>query len=219
MMRAIVIALMVANLGFWGWSAGWLGQGARAEQREPERLAKQVRPEAVVLGGGAPKTVAKPAAAPAAAAQECLEAGPFNPTELVRAEAALVQASVPSEAWNDVATDQPGTWIVYLGRYSDPEVLARKEEEVKRLRLTPERLQDGSELQPGLVLGRYTSRSAADDALGLMTMRGLQNARVIAFAPPRTTHVLRIERPNDALKAQLVALKTPALGAGFTPCK
>lgn len=68
------------------------------------------------------------------------------------------------------------------------------------------------------MLGRYASRSAADDALGLLTMRGLQTARVVALAPPQTTHVLRVEKPGAALKAQLATLKAPALGNGFVRC-
>ena len=50
MLRALVVALLLANLGFYAWTQGWLegpiGLRAQAE-REPERLAHQVHPELV----------------------------------------------------------------------------------------------------------------------------------------------------------------------------
>ena len=89
MLRGLVLALLVANLAFFGWTQGWLDNiiGVRAiGDREPERLARQVRPDAVVI-------LTPGAAAAAASAAEarlaCLEAGPFT-----LAEANLVEAIV-----------------------------------------------------------------------------------------------------------------------------
>jgi hypothetical protein len=31
-------------------------------------------------------------------------------------------------------------------------------------------------------------------------------------------HLLRIDQPDEALQAQLLSLKTPALRSGFSPC-
>ena len=49
MLRALVALLLVANLGFWAWRTGaleGLGLGP-ARERDPTRLAQQIRPEAV----------------------------------------------------------------------------------------------------------------------------------------------------------------------------
>ena len=49
MLRAVVVALLLANLGFWAWRSGAfeaLGLGPSSE-RDPARLAQQVQPEAV----------------------------------------------------------------------------------------------------------------------------------------------------------------------------
>lgn len=73
MLRALVLALLVANAAFFAWRSGWLEPlhgviGARPEgEREPQRLQRQVNPQAVQLLGAAPaaSTPPGPSAAPA----------------------------------------------------------------------------------------------------------------------------------------------------------
>src|SRR5947207_14910769 len=98
MLRALVVLLIVANLGFWAWTQGWLDDvvGVRASgDREPERLAHQVRPEAV-------RILTPQAVAAAASAAEshlvCLEAGPFDANQIAAAESALA-STLPSGTW------------------------------------------------------------------------------------------------------------------------
>ena len=91
MLRLLLLALIVANLGFYSWTQGWLDSvvGIRATgDREPERLARQLRPEAVVI---LPPESAAASSAATAATPACLEAGPFSPTELVAAITSLKQ--------------------------------------------------------------------------------------------------------------------------------
>ena len=64
MLRLLVIALVIANLLFFGWSRGWLDGvvGAPASgERDPQRLVNQVRPEVIRLwpGEAAPLDVAR----------------------------------------------------------------------------------------------------------------------------------------------------------------
>lgn len=96
MLRTLVGLLLLANLLFFGWARGWLTPlvaPPHAGEREPERLAAQVRPELVrVLRSGNGGTAAK---APAG----CLEAGPYAEADVGIAEAALLSAGVPTSAW------------------------------------------------------------------------------------------------------------------------
>jgi hypothetical protein len=49
MLRALVLVLALANVVFFAWSHGWLaavGMPAHGD-REPERLQREVRPEAL----------------------------------------------------------------------------------------------------------------------------------------------------------------------------
>ena len=76
MLRALVVALLIANGLFFAWSQGWLDRltGVPAHgDREPQRLASQVRPELVQVwrpgaSGGPPSPVASAGTAPATAA-------------------------------------------------------------------------------------------------------------------------------------------------------
>lgn len=219
MLRLLLLALLVANLGFYSWTQGWLDGvvGARASgDREPERLARQVRPETVVILP--PEAAAS--ASNSAAASACLEAGPFSATELSAASAALKQA-LPNAAdgsWAEVKAETPGTWIVYMGKFTDTEGLTKKEQELKRLKLDFEVVRAPPALDRGLSLGRFDLRAAADKALERFTQQGVRTARVVELNAPVSTTLLRAARADAALAAQLTGLKTSGLGKGFVPC-
>lgn len=51
MLRIVVLVLVLLNGAYFAWSQGWLlglGYGP-AQQREPQRLSEQIRPEALRL--------------------------------------------------------------------------------------------------------------------------------------------------------------------------
>jgi hypothetical protein len=148
----------------------------------------------------------------------CFEIGPFTPAEVVAAETALVRASLPAGSWIDLKVDRPGEYIVYAGRYPDREGLERKIAELRRLRVQYEEIRDLPDLQPGLAIGRFSERADAEAAQAQLQQLNVRNTRVIAIAAPTTTHLLRVERADAALQAQLAGLRAPALGAGFVRC-
>ncbi|MEQ1686876.1 MAG: hypothetical protein ABL916_24765 [Burkholderiaceae bacterium] len=218
MLRLVLLALILANLGFYSWTQGWLDGvvGARAiGDREPERLARQVRPETVVI---LPPEAA--ASSTASVAPVCLEAGPFAGAELLAANAALKQG-LPGAAegsWAEVKTETPGAWIVYMGKFVDTETLTKKEQELKRLKLNFEVVRTPPALDRGLSLGRFDVRAAADTALERFTQQGVRTARVVELSPPGSATLLRAARADEALAAQLLALKASGLGKGFAAC-
>jgi len=77
MLRALVLLLLLANGALWAWTQGWLAPalpGPQAGEREPERLARQVRPEQLTVLN--PKAAAQAAQAAPAAASDA--AGPAS---------------------------------------------------------------------------------------------------------------------------------------------
>lgn len=221
MLRALVALLVLANLVFFGWTQGWLDGvvGWRAGgDREPERLASQVRPETVVIlpRAASASAAGSGAVAGVAGAPVCLEAGPFAASDVAAAEAVL-RSSAPSAAWNDVRIERPGTWLLYMGSYPDRETLRRKEQELGRARAAFEEISLPGEGALGLSLGRFEDRGAAERALEAAHQRNIRSARVVQVAPA-ALHMLRVERAAPALAAQLGALKSEALGNGFVPC-
>ena len=224
MLRRLVLLLLLGNLLYFVWTRGWLDEvtGLRAHpDREPERLARQVRPETVTIGPpGALRPSSEPAAASApvaAAAPACFEAGPFPTGASISAIAAL-QAALPAGSWTEVRTERPGSWIVYMGRYPSREAYAKKEEELKRTRVAYEEVSSPAELELGFSLGRFDQRAAADRALEQLAQRGVRTARVVELVAPATLHILRVEKADAALAAQLNALRPETLGRGFLPC-
>lgn len=221
MLRGLVLALLLTNLAFFSWTQGWLDNvvGVRASgDREPERLARQVRPETVVI-------LTPGSAAAAASAAEarlaCLEAGPFGIVELGAAEAALASV-VPAGGWLRVEADKPGTWAVYMGRFASTEAQLKKEDELRRLRLPFEELKPApglpAELTPGLSLGRFSAREAADAALAQFLQNGVRSARVVELQKPATVQLLRVAKAEPTLAARLTSLKPELLGKPFVPC-
>jgi hypothetical protein len=220
MLRAIVLALLVANLAFYAWSQGWLDSvvGMRSiGDREPERLARQVRPEALrILSAGSAVDAAP--AAPALPTLACLEAGPFSDTELSAAQSAAQAALPGGTPLVDVKIAKPGNWMVYMGRYASRDALTKKEDELKRRKTPYEEVREPVALAPGLSLGRFDERAAAAKALDAFSEQGVRTARVVEITPASTSHVLRIERADAALATQAAALRLAGLGKGFVPC-
>lgn len=216
-MRLLVGLLLLANLVFLAWSQGWLDElsGVPADgDREPERLARQVRPETVRIL--TPQAVAAAASA-AAARQVCLEAGPFDPPSLQAAENALA-TTLPGGTWTRQPVESGRRWAVVMGRFASRDAQLRKEQELARLRVPYEPLRGVPELEPGLLLGRHAQREAAEAALFQLTQRGVQTARVAELPAPPASVMLRVERADPELAAKVSGLRLDALGKGFTAC-
>lgn len=104
MLRAVVVLLLLANLLFFGWARGWFAPGwppPRHGEREPERLAAQLRPELITVLPPQAASAAVSAAREAAraATEVCLEGGPFDAIGVAAAEAALADAGLPAGSW------------------------------------------------------------------------------------------------------------------------
>ena len=211
------VLLLVAHLGAFDGLAGGLGQ---TTQREPERLQRQVHPEWVqVLPAPAASAAlaAADAAASAARATHCLQAGPFANGEAEVAERTLRDAGIAPAAWQAIRTEAPGAYMVYMGRYGDRELLQRKRDEVRRMRLEVEELRSPPELVPGLNLGRFDGKPAADAALARMVQRGVRTARVIMLRAPQNQTLIRLPAADGTLRARLAGLRLPS-GPGFSAC-
>ena len=216
MLRLLVVALLFANLAFYAWTQGWLDDvvGVRATgDREPERMARQVKPELI-------RVLPPQSAASAVAKATCLEAGPFAANEIGGADAAL-QATLPADLRSSVATvklDKPGQWIVYMGKYPNREALLKKVEELKRRNVKYDEVRSPPSLDGGLSLGRFDDRAGAERALAQFNQQGINTARVVEVSPAGSTFVLRAAAADGALAARLSGLKADALGKGFAEC-
>lgn len=243
MLRALVVALLLANLAFWAWHfppvADALGLGGQAEGREPERLQRQVRPEAIrVLPAERPAvaqaaatglTPVSDAAAPAsaspasaaavpAAGAVCVEAGPLAEAAAQAAIRELTGAGVAAGSWVDMQRELPGRWIVYMGRYTDREALRRKSEELSGLGITATEVRRPAELAPGLAMGEFGARADAQARLDRLQARGVRTARLVQLPSPGVEHRVRVDRLEPAAAERLAALAGRPNVTRWQPC-
>ena len=184
MVGRLVVLLLIANAAWFAWSQGWLRVLGLAPtvQSEPERLQRQVRPEALTLrpldaaSAAAPRAVAAAetpapvapppvavteappaAAAPPAPAGMCLQAGVFDEKQIEPVRRAA--ASLPAGSWRIDSVQLPGRWMVYVGRLADADAVRTKRGELRELGVDTDR--PGAALEPGLSLGRFSNEEAA----------------------------------------------------------
>ncbi len=209
MLRALVVVLLLANGLYFAWAQGWFGPPPRHAEREPQRLAAQVAPDAV--------TVLPPTSASAAlqaareAALRCVEAGPLLEPALGQAEFRLSEALVAPDAVERRESGTAARWIVFGGRYAEAGPRTAREEELRRLGLSFERLTSPAELAPGFVLSRHDSRAAAETWLKAKAPKALRGARVVALPGRNEGILLRAPRLATEQADKLIA-------AGFRPC-
>lgn len=218
MLRLIVLALLLANGGFFAWSQGLLlpwGLGP-AQQAEPQRLQQQIQPEAVRVLRPEELRSLETQAAQVPRPPECLASLALDETQLAPLRTAL--AVWPAGAWSLEAVTEPGRWIVYMGKYANVEQVARKRAELRQLGISFE-APANPELEPGLSLGAYPSEAAAQQQLQGLADRGVRTARVLQERPEQRGQRLLLPAVDDSLRPRLDELK-PLLGTKtLRPCR
>ncbi len=223
MLRALVLALLLANAGYFAWAQGLMGAWgwAPAQTSEPQRLAQQIAPEAlrIVPGkAGAPADPAPEAPPSSAAPAErgaCLQAGGLDSAEAQAWRSAA--AALPTGSWNLERSTTPGRWMVYMGRFADADALARKRTELRALGIAFDRPSNAA-LEPGLSLGRFASEDAAQRALAHLAAQGVRSARVVVERAEAESFTLRLPLVDAALRAQLEALRPVLAGKPLRAC-
>lgn len=243
MLRLIVLVLIVLNVGFYARGQGWLmayGWGP-TPQREPQRLAQQIHPEALLIVPGA---AASAPVAPAAPEAREVAAEPQVPTPAASAPAAptsapdpktaasapqttacwqmadiepaqadalraLLRLNFPEAVWVLDELGLPERWMVYMGKYTNPDELAKKREQLTELKVNFSVITSAA-WGPGVSLGVFNSQEGASTTLQELVRRGVRSARVVRERPSSQHYRLRlptIRPPNqpvlDAIKAAL----------------
>ncbi|MFT4243356.1 MAG: SPOR domain-containing protein [Acidovorax sp.] len=221
MLRLAVIALLLANAGYYAWTQGLLKTAGLApeEQAEPQRLQQQIRPETLQIlrvSGSKPPADTAPAAAaaPADTAAECLQAGVFDERQAEALRTAA--AALPQGSWLLEPTPIPGRWMVYMGRFEDLETLDKKRAELRARKVEHDRA--GGTLEYGLSLGRFSAKDAAERELAELGNKGVRTARVVQERPDAPGFTLRLPAVTDTLRPQLDALRPAMAGKTLRNC-
>jgi len=218
MLRLLVLILILANGLYFAWSRGMLrAYGfAPAQQREPQRLAQQVRPEAVrVLTPAEFKRIEAQVQAELAP-KECLVAGPFDDAQAASLRHALESALAPG-AWHIETITVPARWIVYMGKFANADALVKKQAELTAMKLVPQALTN-PDLEIGLSLGGFATQAEATTELNKLSLRGIRTAKVLQERQEGKQSQLKLPAVTAEMKAQLADVKPALAGKPLHSC-
>lgn len=218
MLRPLALFLLLANGWYFAWAHGLLlpyGFGP-AQQSEPQHMRQQIEPGAMRILSPQEATAlqAEPLAEPARPA--CWQAGPLDSAQIGTLRQSLAQ-KLPADAWSLDTRHTSARWIVYMGKYPTAEALAKKRAEVAALNLPVERL-DNATLEPGLSLGGFDTKAAADAALVSLGARGLHTARVVQERAESAAYWLKVYATNAAIEGHLSEVRALVGGKPLGPC-
>lgn len=217
MLRLIVLLLLLANGAYYAWAKGLLADWgvAPAQQSEPQRLAQQIRPDALkILPADEAKRVEVAAAVPKTA--ECLQAGPFEEAQAAPLRASL--ASWPAGSWTLEPTVEPANWIVYMGKYPTIEAVNRKKAELRYLGVSFQSVINPT-LEFGVSLGGFRAEAEANEQLNQLSQRGVRTARVVMERPEVRGQQLKFPIIDEALRPRIDELKTVLAGKPLRACR
>lgn len=218
MLRLCVVLLALANLGYWGWTQGWLADmgWAPAQPRESYRMEQQLRPQALRMLS-ADEARKLEAAAPVVRPPECLQAGIYPAGQSEAWRQALDGVLAPSQ-WDLQDGVEAGRWLIYMGPYASVEQLNRKKAEL-RYRNVPFELPRNPALEPGLILGSFDSAVAAQEGLAQLGKRGVRTARVEQERAELKGFWVRLPVVDEALRARLEEFKPLMAGKIWRSCR
>ena len=227
MLRALALALLLANAVYFAWGQGLLAAYglAPARQSEPERLAQQIRPEAMQLvlpaaPAPSPPIAANSPAPPAPpalpAGVSCLQVGVFTERQ-ARTLRPRLKAGLPEGSWSFESSGDSVRWIIYMGKYISKAAMNRKRQVLQQLGL-PFEPPLSPMLNPGLSLGSFASRAEAEEALAQMNQRGLRSAKVVLERPELPSLWLKLPAVDAAMRTRLDALKPLLAGKAVQAC-
>ena len=217
MLRLIVLLLLLANGAYFAWAQGLLADWgtAPAQQSEPQRLAQQIRPEALkILLAEEAKRVDVATALPKPA--ECLQAGPFEDAQAAPLRASL--ASWPAGSWTLEPTVEPALWIVYMGKYPNIEAVNKKKAELRYLGVSFQSVLNPT-LEFGVSLGGFRTEAQANEQLVQLSQRGVRTARVVMERPEVRGQQLKFPGIDDALRPRVDELRAVLAGKPLRACR
>ena len=218
-----MLLLVLANAGYFAYSHGLLAAYgfAPAVQAEPQRLAQQIRPEALRILD--PQEVAqleltpRPALmASAPGATECLQVGIFNEEQTLVLRDRLVSV-LPPGSWAIESALVPARWLVYMGKYPSDAALAKKKSELRGRGVAFE-APNNTALEPGLSLGNFKTQPEAEDELARIAKKGVKTARVIQERAAQRGQRLKLAAVDAALRSQLDAIRPQLAGKSLETC-
>ncbi len=205
MARLAFLLLVLANLAFFVWAAGYLG--GTDEGREPDRLRNQINPDKLRIavaeaGRSAPEAQPEPAAAPPAPpATVCRRVGPMATADADRLAA---QVAALGEV-KSMPVEGRSYWVFIAA--ADAKPTEKTAAQLRQAGLSDFFVvSDDGPNRGAFSLGLFHKEDAANDLLQRLAKKGIKSARV--DSKPRKTDktILEIRAPADAIDRALTGL-------------
>lgn len=218
MLRLLVLLLILANGVYFAWSEGLLRTYgfAPAQQREPQRMAQQIRPEVIKLLTSVEAKRVDTQAQTELVPRECLVAEPYDDAQAANLRQAL-ESTLPPGTWQIDTVAVPSRWIVYMGKFVNAEQMEKKRGELAAMRLVPQGL-NNPDLEPGLSLGGFDTQAEATAALAKLSLRGIRTAKVVQERQQGNQNQLKLPAVTPDIRTRLADLKSVMLGRLLHSC-
>ena len=215
-MRLLVFLLVAANLAFFAWTQGYLGE---PENPDALRLAQQLKADQlrVLSRDEAPKSAPPPAAAAAKPAPDkCLVWGGLTAATAEQVESMLVERFAGLRRTRHVVPEASSWWI-FIPPLASTVDADKDAGELKRLG-APEFfvVQEPGPNRFAISLGIWASEPAAEERLALLRGKGVKSAKVArrtVISPEQVSleaagPAPMLEEAREAVQQRLPDIKT-----------
>ena len=214
-MRALFFLLLLANLLFYAWHAGYIGPG-ETHKGEGERLALQITPEKIrLLNAG---EVRKLAEASKVRSNVCFEWGTFPAQEADKAGEALAALNLGSRLQTRAVEETAGWWV-FLPPQGNKLAADKKLDELKALGVSDFFIvQEESVNKFAISLGVFRTEDAAKNYLATVSARGVKTARTGERETKVQKTVFRLSGLDDAAGTKFDAIRKDFPGHDTRDC-
>lgn len=220
-MRALFLALLLANLVLYAWWRYGVPDNAApaplSRQIAPDKL-KVVAPAALPPVSAAPKPAPSPPASAPASAAACLEWGSFTVADVARAEQALEPLALGARLAQRRSDEQAGWWV-FIPPQDNRQSALRKAAELKQLGVEDYFVvQDEGPYRWALSLGVFRTEEAAQGRLAALRGQGVRTARVGARETVVPKVWLQVKGVDAPLQLRLKEIARQVEGSELKDC-
>lgn len=214
-MRLLFFVLILANLLFFGWHAGYIGPGD-AKKGEGARMSTQITPEKIrILTPDQAKAFTEAAKTRSAT---CFEWGTFPAQELEKATEALAALNLGNRLVARTVEETAGWWV-FLPPQGGKANADKKVDELKRLGVSDFFIvQDEGANKFAISLGVFRTEDAAKNYLAAVAAKGVKTAKADQRETRVQKTVFRLSGLDDATGAKFDALRKDFPGHDTRDC-
>lgn len=213
-MRALFFLLVLANLLFYAWHAGYLNPNPESAG-EAGRLSQQIAPDKIrIIDAAEAGKIAKKA--PKALA--CLEWGSFPQPELERMQV-LLAAINPAPKFTARRVDESAGWWVFLPPQPNKPAAEKKGAELKQLGIIDFFVinEDGPN-KLSISLGVFKTEESARNYLDALEKKGVKTARAAEREARVARTILQFREVDESLKAKLTEFRKEFAAQDLKDC-